>query len=84
MGKGPGFNNNLGGATCPCPSVFSLQPAGAQWDQVHPPGGLFSLQKAAEDVSVFCCFLGVSIGQSPAQACHCPGAGADSGSHGCA
>ena len=25
MGKGPGFNNNLDGATCPCPSsVFSL------------------------------------------------------------
>ena len=63
MGKGPGFNNNLGGATCPCPSVFSLQPAGAQRDQVHPPGGLLSLQKAAEDVSAFCCFLGVSIGQ---------------------
>lgn len=27
--------------------VLSLQPPGAQWDQVHPPGSLLSLQKAS-------------------------------------
>ena len=58
--------------------VLSLQPPGAQWDQVHPPRSLLSLQKASEDVSASCCFLRVSMGLSLEQAGHSPGAGPES------
>lgn len=52
-GGSPDRGGLTGGLLCAlCP-----QPPGAQRDQVHPPGSLLSLQKAAEDVSASHCFL---------------------------
>lgn len=40
---------------------LSLQPPGTEWDQIHPPRSLLSLQKAAQDVSEV--FLAISSRQ---------------------
>lgn len=71
-GSSPEWGDLTGG---PPLCVLHPQPPGAQRNQVHSPGSLLSLQKAAEDVSASPCFLRVSRGgrETPGLAGHSPG-----------